>query len=347
MKHAFAAADRVVEAALGTRFSGAVLRVERAGRLRHERAFGATRSSGDGRPVVVDTRFDLASLTKVAVSTAALRAVAQGTLALDVPLADRIAPWRRTAHAPITLRMLLAHTSGMQSGADYRTLFDRDVVAFALTRELVAAPGARVIYSDLGFIALGALLERCYRRSLPAVTATLLAPLELEGTAFGVPAGRRLDVPATERDAWRGLVQGTVHDEKAHLMNGVAGHAGLFGTARDVARVADAYLAAARGRPSPLAPALAREAIAQAAPDPVLRRGLGWALRTTDENSCGVKISRDAFGHTGFTGTCVWADPQRDLTIVLLTNAVHFGRNDLRDVRAAVCDAVVAAADAG
>ena len=77
-----------------------------------------------------------------------------------------------------------------------------------------------------------------------------------------------------------------------------------------------------------------------------MRRGLGWALKTSDANSCGAAMSRDTFGHTGFTGTCVWADPQRDLSVVLLTNAVYFGRNDLREVRAAVCDAAVAAADA-
>jgi CubicO group peptidase (beta-lactamase class C family) len=87
--------------------------------------------------------------------------------------------------------------------------------------------------------------------------------------------------------------------------------------------------------------ALAREAIAEHGSDAVLRRGLGWALKTSDENSCGTAMSRTTFGHTGFVGTSVWADPPRDLSIVLLTNAVYFGRNDLRDLRAAVCDAVV------
>ena len=345
MTVSFAAADRHIESALGSRFSAAVLRVERRGQLQHERAFGTTRSDAAGRPVFVDTRFDLASLTKVAVAAATLFAVAEGVLALDEPLEARFEQWRGTAHEGITLRMLLSHTSGMQSGADYRTLFDRNVIDFALTRELVSPAGERVVYSDLGFIVVGALLERVYARSLDATVATLLAPLALEATGFGVRSSARPEIPATERDAWRGLVQGTVHDEKAHLMNGIAGHAGMFGTARDIARIAEAYLAVLSGRPSPLPSGLARAAIAEAAFDPVLRRGLGWALRTTGENSCGVKISHDAFGHTGFTGTCVWADPERDLSIVLLTNAVHFGRNDMRDVRASVCDAVVAAVD--
>ncbi len=133
---------------------------------------------------------------------------------------------------------------------------------------------------------------------------------------------------------------GVVHDEKAYLMNGVAGHAGLFGPARDVAALAEPYLAAANGRASRgLSARSCREAVVEHGADPVLRRGLGWALKTSDENSCGAAMSRSTFGHTGFTGTSVWADPERDLSIVLLTNAVYYGRNDLRDLRAAVCDA--------
>ena len=141
------------------------------------------------------------------------------------------------------------------------------------------------------------------------------------------------------------MVQGAVHDEKAYLMHGVAGHAGLFADVADVARAGEWYLAALHGRPSPLNAQLARAAIAEAAFDPVLRRGLGWALKTTGENSCGGRMSRAAFGHTGFTGTSIWVDPERDAGVVLLTNAVHFGRADLRATRVAVCDAAVAALD--
>ena len=304
----FAEADATVASGLGTRFSAAVLRVEQRGRLLHERAFGTTRT-GDGAPVFVDTRFDLASLTKIFAATVALRHVAAGTLALDVPLAAIVGEWRGTGHEAISLRDLLAHVSGMHSGADYRVLLDHNVVDYTLRRPLAEAPRTRVIYSDLGFIALWVVLERTERASF----ARTLASLELEATGF-VPAQReRAAIPATERDDWRGLVQGTVHDEKAHLMGGVSGHAGLFGTARDVARIAEVYLAALRSRPSPLPASLAREAIEEQAADPVLRRGLGWAIRTTDGNSCGTRVSQSAFGHTGFTGTSVWADPERRL----------------------------------
>ena len=333
--------DASIDAALGTRFSAAVVRVERGGRAVYERAAGRMRDDG-GAAVAVDTRFDLASITKVFVATVALARVARGSLALDEPLAAVVPEWRDTAHAPITLRQILAHTGGFRSGADYRTLFGEHVESFALRAPLVAAPGERVVYSDIGFLALGVVLARVARRALqPAVEGELRA-LGVPRVTYRTRPSREA-IPATERDAWRGLVEGAVHDEKAALAGGVAGHAGLFGDARDVARLAEWYLAPLAGRPSPLDPLLARDAIAEAAPDAVLRRGLGWALKTSDANSCGAAVSPATFGHTGFTGTCVWADPQRDLSIVILTNAVHYGRTDLRDVRAAICDAAVEA----
>jgi CubicO group peptidase (beta-lactamase class C family) len=229
--------------------------------------------------------------------------------------------------------MLLAHNSGMNSGADYRELLNHNVVRFALERDLVAEPGERVIYSDLGFIAIGEILQRLEGQSLRALARPAL---------YVPPERLRVSIPATEDDGWRGRVQGFVHDEKAYLMGGTAGHAGLFGSAADVAWLTDVYLAVAGGRETDvLPPELAREAISEQAFDPVLRRGLGWALKTSDENSCGRYLSGKTFGHTGFVGTCVWADPARDCSGVLLTNAVYFGRKDIRDLRAAFYEAMV------
>jgi len=340
------AADAVVRGALGARFTAAVLRVERGGRLVGERAYGRVDEQPQSAPVDGATRFDLASLTKIFVSTAALRSAATDALPLDEPLTSQIPEWLATEHAPITPRHLLAHTSGMQSGADYRELLGDDVERFSLLRPLVAGVGNGVIYSDLGFIALGVALQRSASRSLASVVRETCEAVGA-AAAFRPPVPERATIPATEEDGWRGRLRGVVHDEKAYLMNGVAGHAGLFGTACDVARLTEAYLGHCNGRPHQALPAaIAREAVEEAAPDAVLRRGLGWALKTSDENSCGALMSPQTFGHTGFTGTCVWADPVRDLSVVFLTNAVYFGRFDLRDVRAAVCDAVVAAADA-
>jgi CubicO group peptidase (beta-lactamase class C family) len=329
----FARVDAVLRAACGTQFTGAVARIEQGGRLRFERAYGATRDDAGARPVALDTLFDLASITKPFVCTLALLMVARGRLDLDAALTGLLPEWRGKPHERITLRMLLAHNSGMNSGADYRELLDTNVVRFALERDLVAPPGERVIYSDLGFIVVGEILERLERRSLRALSRPAL---------FVPPASIRASIPATEDDGWRGRVQGVVHDEKAYLMGGTAGHAGLFGSAADVAWLADQYLGPACGREKETLPDdLAREAISEQAFDPVLRRGLGWALKTSDENSCGKLLSRETFGHTGFVGTCIWADPARDCSGVLLTNAVYFGRKNIRDLRAVFYEAMV------
>jgi len=335
----FTRADGVLREACGTYFTGAVARIERGGRPIFERAYGTTRLGAGARPVVLDTRFDLASLTKPFVATLALREVAAGHIGLDEPLVRFIPEWRGSQHERITLRMLLSHLSGMDSGADYRRVRGTDVARFALEHALRAVPGAGVIYSDLGFIAVGVALERMTGRSLASLVAATYASPTL---GYRPRAAEHEAIPATENDAWRGRVQGFVHDEKAYLMGGIAGHAGLFGTAADVAHLAEAYLGPSRGRPSTLLdPAVAAEAIREQADDPVVRRGLGWMLKTRDDNSCGCRVSRATFGHTGFVGTSVWADPERDLTMVLLTNAVYFGRFDMREIRIAFHDAVV------
>lgn len=321
--------ERVLREACGVDYTAAVARIEHRGEVVFERARGVTREDALARPVYCDTRFDLASLTKLFVATLALQLVAENRLALDASLGMVLPQWRDGEHSAITTRMLLAHNSGMNSGADYRAILDENVERFALSSPLIAVPGERVIYSDLGFIALGAAIERVTGRSLVALARESFG----DSLAFRPLTRERLTIPATERDAWRGRVQGFVHDEKAYLMGGSAGHAGLFGTAGDVAAMTESYLASlvaprsAKPSRSALPESLARAAVAEQADDPVLRRGLGWALKTNDENSCGRWMDRSAFGHTGFVGTCVWADPVRDLQGVLLTNSVYFGRD--------------------
>jgi CubicO group peptidase (beta-lactamase class C family) len=328
----------ILQAGCGTEYTAAVARVEHRGRAIFERAYGTTREDELGRAVFADTRFDLASLTKLFVATLCLRLVAEERIALDAPISQILVEWRESPHRAITARMLLAHTSGMNSGADYRAIMDENVEEFALRSELIAEPGERVIYSDLGFIALGVVLERLTGLSLSALAArSFSSTLE-----FRPRAAQRLAIPATEEDEWRGRVQGYVHDEKAYLMGGAAGHAGLFGTAADVAALTESYLGTLHGRACALFPeAQIREAITEQAYDPVLRRGLGWALKTSDENSCGRFMDGTSFGHTGFVGTCVWADPVRDLQGVLLTNSVYFGRAETRDFRASFYEAMV------
>ncbi len=334
----FARVERVLADATGKQFTGAVARIEHQGRVRFEQAYGVTRADDRARVVYVDTIFDLASITKLFVATLAMRAVEEGHLGLDDSLVRWFGEWQGTDREPISLRMLLAHNSGMNSGADYRQLLGYNVVRYTLERELVAAPGERVIYSDLGYIAIGELLERIYGCSLRVLMKSLRPSPSYRPAATIWPG-----IPATEDDGWRGRAQGFVHDEKAYLMGGVAGHAGLFGSAQDVAWLAEQYLSRLCGRANSgaLRIDLVREATSEKAYDPVLRRGLGWALKTSDDNSCGRLFSAQSFGHTGFVGTCVWADPQRDCSGVLLTNSVYFGRNDTRDLRAAFYEASI------
>lgn len=330
--------DRLLRDNLGKEYTAAVARIEHRGRVVFERAYGSTRADALARPAYVDTLFDLASLTKLFVATLVLRLVAEGELALDESLTGVLPEWCADEHRAITLRMLLAHTSGMNSGADYRAILDENVEAFALHSPLPEKPGERVLYSDLGFIALGAIAQRVAGVSL----ATLASQCFLPSLRYRPRAALRAAIPATEDDGWRGRVQGVVHDEKAYLMGGIAGHAGLFGTAADVARLTECYLGTFHGRAwATLPESLVREAVSEQAEDAILRRGLGWALKTTDENSCGRFMDRSSFGHTGFVGTCVWADPVHDVQGVLLTNAVYFGRGDIRDFRAAFYEAMM------
>jgi CubicO group peptidase (beta-lactamase class C family) len=336
-ERAFSRVRSVLNGACGEQFTAAVARIEHRGALVFEEAYGVTRADAYVEPVYADTPFDLASITKLFVATLALGAVDQGLLVLDDSPIAVFPEWQANAHAPITLRMLLAHTSGMNSGADYRQLLGHNVVRYTLEGELVDVPGERVIYSDLGFIAIGELLTRVYGCSLCALM-NRLRPSPL----YRPRAVQHRRIPATECNSWRGRVQGVVHDEKAYLMGGIAGHAGLFGTASDVTWLAEQYLGPLHGRPSKILNGeRAREAVREQAYDPVLRRGLGWALKTSDENSCGRYFSPSTFGHTGFVGTCVWSDPERDLTGVLLTNSVYFGRSDTRDLRIAFYDALI------
>ncbi len=233
-----------------------------------EAAWGVTHRFSGARAIDVDTAFDLASLTKLFAATAALRAVDRGLIALDDPLAAIVGEWNSDERRMISLRMLLAHTSGLASGADYRGLFALDVEAELLRRPLVAMPGATVIYSDLGFIALGVVMTRVTGLPLGTAIDALLDGLPREDLGYRPHARRGAAIPATEVDAWRGMVQGRVHDEKASLMGGVSAHAGLFGTARDVAALCEAYLGPLHGRASALLRSQTiRMAIADAAID--------------------------------------------------------------------------------
>jgi CubicO group peptidase (beta-lactamase class C family) len=295
-----------------------------------------------GAPVTAQTRYDLASLTKV-VSTlpCVLRLCADGALSLD----DRVsrfvsnAGWFQTPSlGNTTIRELLTHTSGL---AAWRPVYaDTSDRLTALGNVLQSAIGERgaIVYSDLGFITLGAIIERVtgVRQDVYARQA-VFEPLGMHSTGYGPVTGA---VAATEDCGWRNtLLRGVVHDENAYRLDGVAGHAGLFGTAADLASYAHAWLALdARLGAAPLLAESRREHVA----DGQRRRGLGWLLRGDDSFS-GAHSTLEGHGHTGFTGTSLWIEPEADWFAVLLSNRVHpsrAGGPGMHGVRRAFHDAV-------
>lgn len=298
-----------------------------------------------GPPAAADVRYDLASLTKV-VSTlpAVLRLASDGRLDLDAPLREPFpnAGWfREPSLGDRSARDLLTHTAGLPAWAPYMGMTSerRTVIGHALASEL-PTPHGEVVYSDLGFITLGALVERtCGSRQDAFVRDAVAWPLGLADHELGYRprrsggAARPAPVPlaATEACGWRmRLLEGEVHDEAAWIMDGVAGHAGLFGTAGALARYAQAWL---RRDPRLATPALLDAATRRATPPGQPARGLGWVLAADgqegDATPDPVSDWRGprGFGHTGFTGTSLWIDPHAGRFCVLLTNRVHPSRH--------------------
>jgi CubicO group peptidase (beta-lactamase class C family) len=324
---------------------------------------GRTRSVPDpGEPCGDDAIYDLASLTKpIATAAIAMRLVARRALELDAP-ARR---WIAGVESEITVAHLLGHASGLPGHvALYERLVAGDLagepspygafLAMAAAQPLEARPGARAVYSDLGYALAGAVVEAVGGARLDALFAREIAgPLGLDATRFVDLAQPRAawasSVVATELDA-RGLVCGEVHDENAHAAGGVCGHAGLFGTVGDVSRFARAIVHAAHGDASVFAPDVVTTFLTTtAAPEASWRLGWDTPSDTPGASHAGDLWPRDgAVGHLGFTGTSLWLDVPRRRWVALCTNRVHPRRDRpealaIKDLRRAVGDAVVRA----
>lgn len=348
--------------ALSTRaFPGGVLLVDVGGRRVIFEAFGRTADDPAAGPMSTDTVFDLASLTKPLVTAAlALSLVGNRRLSIDDPVSRYIPRWSEASAAPATLRHLLSHTAGLPAWRPFYQQVPPHLVATpdakrriieAAEREpLVSAPGSESRYSDLGFLLLGSILERVADRPLDEVAGErLFAPLGVTTVGF-LPVGQApapawtkgRTVAPTERCPWRGRVlHGEVHDENAFAMGGVAGHAGLFGDAVGVLGLVRAWRDAALGR-SGLWPVDLTNRFLSRQLD--LGQGawtLGWTVPTPPSTS-GAFFSPRSYGHLGFTGTSVWVDPDRDLTVILLTNRVHPTRDNqgIAAFRPAIHDAI-------
>ena len=337
-------------------------------------AAGALSYGGDAA-ATADTVFDLASLTKVlATTTVVMRLVEVGALALDEPVAGRIADWRGSDRGAVTVADLLEHAGGLTAHLpffrDHRGHADYQHAISTLPLEY--PPRRRSVYSDLGFILLAFIAADAGGAGLDEQFDEVADRLGLGDLRYRPPAAWRRRTAPTEVDPWRGrLLRGEVHDENGWALGGVAGHAGLFGTAPAVGRFARAVLETLRGWATPARPEARRgktdPAEAEtprgrpilARPETLARfvrrsrvagssRALGWDTMLVT-SSCGRLLSPAAFGHTGFTGTSLWVDPAQDLYVVLLTNRVHPTRANeaILQVRPAVHDAVVRALTGG
>jgi len=299
-----------------------------------------TWSAASARPSLDSTFWDLASLTKVVATTAAaMLLVDRGKLRLDERVTHYLPTFGGGAKDQITIRDLLTHRSGLPAGRDLPTSGGPDSARKALlATSLVRAPGSEYEYSDVGLDVMGFVIERIVHEPLDQfVQQAIYAPLRMRSTMYRPPPALRGRIAPTESR----LAPGEVQDPTARALGGVAGNAGLFSTASDLAVFAQLMLdGGVAGRTRLFADSVVR---AFTTPGPGWR-GLGWET-CPGSGSCGHYLSSRAFGHTGFTGTSMWIDPERDLVVIVLTNWIH-GRSSggvapvgiVQDVRGDIAD---------
>ncbi len=317
----------IVEAAIGSLCTACVVRVERRGEVD---VFAAgtlcpDERAGPDAPCTADSLFDLASLTKLATTALALSFVRERVLALDTPFRELVPDFRGGRKDEVTLAHVLTHTAGLMWWLPlFKDVHTLEEAVWRAAQEPLAQDLGTFTYSDLGYVMLTQGLATIGGRPFAdLVRDRLLGPVEAIDADFGPRLSERC--VATEEDTeWRKRrLRGEVHDENAFAVGGASGHAGLFGTAADVAAIARIFRDGAV-----IGNDLAALARTEHVKEKNVRRGLGLALRAPDGPMVGRYFSVDAYGHTGFTGTSLWIDPQLDLTVVLLTNRVYFGRGN-------------------
>jgi CubicO group peptidase (beta-lactamase class C family) len=345
MADRFTAARAVLQRAIAARaFPAAVIEVGNATRPLWREPFGTLSFEDGAAPVGEDTIFDLASLTKVLATTPlVMRDVERGALALDDRVATHISQWQGADRATVTVRDLLAHCSGLPAHRPFyltgggRAEFETWICQEPLEYE----PRSASIYSDLGFMLLGFILERGV--SLAGRFDAMLTQMGgIQDLQFNPPELWKRRTAPTGIDGWRGrLLIGEVNDSNTWALGGAAGQAGLFGTAAAVGECARHLLQVLGGRTGVFRTETLQTFITRRAGIPGSSRALGWDTMLPT-SSCGTRISPTAFGHTGFTGTSLWIDPVRGAYVVLLTNRVHPTPENtaIAQVRPAVHDAV-------
>jgi serine-type D-Ala-D-Ala carboxypeptidase len=367
----FSEVDSILIQAVGTTTPAAQLVIRHKGAVVYDVAMGFVDPETKTRPTNPETLFDLASLTKLFTTTAFMTLVEQGSVSVDDPVCSVLPEFRGvrpiqpyedpldwgktisvtdqpgTVNADqVTFRHLLAHNSGLPAWRAFKDQPNaQSAIQVALDTFFSYPTGERLVYSDVGLILLGLAVSRLAGRPLEEVIyQRVTKPLGLSAHFQpAAPLKSPQNIAPTEFCRWRGRrIVGEVHDESAWRLGGVAGHAGLFAHARDVAAFGQSFLGASL---------LKRETIAEMtrlqAEFDGTRRGLGFALWSPDPEASSNPFSPATFGHTGFTGTCLWIDPSRTLVVALLTNDVYGGREGRRiaDLRVQIHRAIVESVD--
>lgn len=328
-------------------FPGATIAGGRKNGLFLIKEFGKLSYEENSNPVKLDTIYDLASLTKVIVTTTAcMKLWEEGKLKLDFKVSSFIPEFKVKGKEKITIWHLLTHSSGLPA---YKRYFlevkgKENIIKRICEEELEYEPGTKSVYSDLGFILLGVIIEKLTGERLENyINRILFQPLGMKDTMFNPSKNLIQRIAPTENDPWRKrIVHGEVHDENAYAMGGVSGHAGLFSTVIDLAKFCQLLLNGGIFDGKRILKRSTIEYFTKKVDIPESTRALGWDTPSKEGSSAGKFVSSNAFGHTGFTGTSIWIDPEKDIFVVLLTNRVHPTRENqkIREVRPKVHDAI-------
>jgi uncharacterized protein YbbC (DUF1343 family)/CubicO group peptidase (beta-lactamase class C family) len=351
--------DRLVADAMAAKLTpGAVVVVGQGDRVSFEKAYGFRATVPAQEPMTLDTVFDLASLTKVvATTTAVMRLIEDGRVRLNDPVAAHIPGFERYGKSAVTIRHLLTHVSGLRPDVDLHPWTGYDA-AIDLAKDEVptAAPGESFVYSDINFFLLGDIVRRVTGQSLDAyLRQSVFEPLGMKETGFNPPTSLVPRIAPTERcaeqDAWPCKrpdampLRGVVHDPTARRMGGIAGHAGLFSTARDLQRFVRMLVRNGELDGVRVLSAASVRAMTSPSTPPGMRsvRGLGWDIDTSYSSNRGDLFPIGSYGHTGFTGTSLWIDPASGGWVIFLSSRLHpDGTGDVTPLRSRV--ATVAAA---
>lgn len=344
----FVAIDRIMQAAVDAgQIPGGVVLVGHDGHVVYRKAFGWRSLEPARERMTVDTIFDLASLTKcIATTTAVMELFQEGRIRLNDPVAAYLPEFAQNGKSQITIRELMTHFSGLAPDLDLKEQWSGRPTAYEMVMQQRPEypPGTRFVYSDINYETLGFVVEKLSGMSLnDYVRKNVFEPLGMSETTYLPPESWRARIAPTQYDENGKMLRGVVHDPTARRMGGVAGHAGLFSTADDLAKFAQELLTGDK--------ILRRETVVKmSTPEQPANaaslRGLGWDIDSPFSTNRGELLPVGSFGHTGFTGTSLWIDPVTNTYVIILTNAVHpRGHKSVVSLRSKVATAIAASLD--